>query len=227
MITQDAQGARGAKDARNVQDMQGAQGARDAQGTQGVRDMQGVEAPRDACGMRDAQDAQSLEMPSAVLHIEDVLASEGVFVSTSAGVSMWPLLRNRRDTVVIRPVSPGQRLRRFDVPLYRRGDDYVLHRIIEVQPDRYIIRGDNCLQREYVADDRVIGVLSELFRDGKRVSPDSSAYRAYVHVWHALFPLRACAKRLRACVGRAVRAMRTASAELGKGGSRGGVANDQ
>ena len=39
------------------------------------------------------------------LHIEEVFEKEGVFVSTTAGVSMYPMLRHRRDTIVIRPVT--------------------------------------------------------------------------------------------------------------------------
>lgn len=31
--------------------------------------------------------------------IEGVLARDGVWVSTTAGTSMWPMLRDRRDTV--------------------------------------------------------------------------------------------------------------------------------
>ena len=50
------------------------------------------------------------------LGIEDVLAREGVYVGTTAGVSMWPLLRHRRDTVVVEPCAG--RLRVHDVPLY-------------------------------------------------------------------------------------------------------------
>lgn len=34
--------------------------------------------------------------------IEGVLARDGVWVSTTAGTSMWPMLRDRRDTVVVR-----------------------------------------------------------------------------------------------------------------------------
>ena len=32
--------------------------------------------------------------------IDAVLACDGVWVSTTAGVSMWPMLRDRRDTIV-------------------------------------------------------------------------------------------------------------------------------
>ena len=37
--------------------------------------------------------------------IEGVLARDGVWVSTTAGTSMWPMLRDRRDTVVVRPAE--------------------------------------------------------------------------------------------------------------------------
>ena len=75
--------------------------------------------------------------------IEDVLRIEGVYVSTTVGVSMWPMLRNRRDTIVVRPAAG--RLNRFDVALYRAHGNYVLHRVVRVLPEGYIIIGDNCI----------------------------------------------------------------------------------
>ena len=130
------------------------------------------------------------------LGIEDVLAREGVYVGTTAGVSMWPLLRHRRDTVVVEPCAG--RLRVHDVPLYRRGDAYVLHRIVEVRPDSYVICGDNCVEKER-------GVLAGLYRDDRPVSLDSRAYRAYVRAWCALYPVRRIWKRARAKAARALR----------------------
>ena len=75
-------------------------------------------------------------------HIEDVLAQDGVWVSTTVGISMWPMLRNRRDTIVVRPCK--SQLQKYDVALYRRGDAYVLHRVIGVKESNYRILGDNC-----------------------------------------------------------------------------------
>ena len=37
--------------------------------------------------------------------IEQVLETEGVFVSTTVGTSMYPMLRNRRDTIVVKKNS--------------------------------------------------------------------------------------------------------------------------
>ena len=97
------------------------------------------------------------------LHIEEVLEQKGVYVSTTAGVSMYPLLRHRKDTIVIHSVEG--RLKKYDIPLYKRGEAYVLHRIVKVNPDNYVICGDNCLKREYgITDEQIIGVLSGIVR---------------------------------------------------------------
>lgn len=152
--------------------------------------------------------------------IEQVVQEEGVYVGTTAGVSMWPMLRNRRDTIVITPVST--RLKRFDVPLYRRGNDYVLHRVIRVLPDGYLIRGDNCIKTERdVTDDDIVGVLTSFFRKGHPVNMEGVRYRAYVRGWHALFPLRYVAMRARQGAGRVKRCV-WASVERRRGSSRSG-----
>ena len=55
---------------------------------------------------------------------------------------------------------PLPRLRKYDVTLYKRGDTYVLHRLITVRDDHYLIRGDNTYSLEHVPDTAVIGVLT-------------------------------------------------------------------
>ena len=138
------------------------------------------------------------------LHIEDVLREKGLYVSTTAGVSMYPMLRNRRDTIMIRP--PEGRLKKYDVPLYRRGKAYVLHRIVKVLPDSYVICGDNCLEKEYgIREEQIIGVLVGFCRDGKQVNMEGIPYRLYVRIWVFLYPVRACWKRLRSAAGRVKR----------------------
>ena len=143
-------------------------------------------------------------MQTSPNHIEDVLVREGFFISTTVGVSMWPMLRDRRDTVVIRPVQG--RLKRFDVPLYRRGDAYVLHRVVEVRPDSYVMLGDNCIGKERgITDDQVVGVLDSFYRGGRLVRLDARGYRAYVRAWCAFHPVWRGLKRLRLVVARAAR----------------------
>lgn len=109
--------------------------------------------------------------------IEDVLAERGVYVGPTVGVSMLPLLKNRRDTVVVKKKT--ERLKRLDVALYKRGNDYVLHRVLQPIEGGYIIRGDNCYSDERIAEENVIGVLTEFFRKGKHISCTDEKYLRY------------------------------------------------
>ena len=133
---------------------------------------------------------------SSKRQIEDVLAEEGLFVSTTVGVSMFPMLRNRRDTIIVMPYEG--RLKKYDVPLYKRGSDYILHRIIEVLPDSYVICGDNCIQKEYgITDEQILGVLTGFYRGSKQIDMDSWGYKLYVRVWCKLYPIRKIYGRMR------------------------------
>lgn len=123
-------------------------------------------------------------------NIEKQLSEQGVYVSTTVGWSMFPMLRNRKDRIVVLPVG-DQRLKKYDLPLYRRPDGkYILHRIIGVKEDHYIIRGDNTYCKEHVPDAWILGYVSEFYRNGKHVSSDSKAYRAYVVFWRIIYPFR-------------------------------------
>jgi len=128
--------------------------------------------------------------------IEDVLREEGIFVSTTVGVSMYPMLRNRKDTIIVTPYQG--RLKKYDVPLYKRSSDYILHRIVEVLPDSYVICGDNCEKKEYgITDEQILGVLTGFYRGSKKINMDGLAYKIYVWVWCKSFPLRMVYKKMR------------------------------
>lgn len=121
--------------------------------------------------------------------IEEALRDHGVFVTTTVGVSMEPLFKNRRDTVQIMPVTG--RLSKYDVPLYRRRDEYVLHRIIKVLPDSYVICGDNCIGKEYgITDDDIVGVMVAFDRKGKHYTVGHFGYRLYARLRVAQYPFR-------------------------------------
>lgn len=133
--------------------------------------------------------------------IEEVLMEDGLFVSTTVGMSMYPMLRNRRDTIVIKPYEG--RLRKYDVPLYKRKDAYILHRIVEVLPESYVICGDNCEQKEYdITDAHILGVLVEFYRGDKPINMQALGYKLYVRIWCAIFPIRMCYKKARRLVSR-------------------------
>ena len=120
---------------------------------------------------------------------EEELDRSGSIVFTNKGVSMMPLLRQDRDLIVIEKKGP-QRFQKYDVVLFKRGQQYVLHRILEVREHDYFIAGDNCRTGEYVRDEQILGILTQVVRDGKTITPDDPAYQRYVHLWCDFYPLR-------------------------------------
>ena len=122
---------------------------------------------------------------------EEQLAQTGRLIYTNKGDSMMPLIKQDRDLLVIKPLNG--RLKKYDVPLYRRDSgQYVLHRILKVRKDDYVICGDNRWSKEYgISDRHILGVLTAVVRDGRVVSFESWKYKLYVHLWCDFFPVRA------------------------------------
>ena len=124
---------------------------------------------------------------------EEILKKDGILVYKTKGVSMKPMLHQNRDLVIIR--VPEGRLSRFDVALYRRGKQYVLHRVLQVRERDYLIRGDNTFVMETVPEENVIGVLTEFVRKGRHFSVTDRNYLRYVSFWNAIYPVRAVYSR--------------------------------
>ena len=134
------------------------------------------------------------------LSAEQVLKDKGFFVTTTSGISMRPLFRDRRDRVVIKPTA--DRLKKYDIPLYRRGEKLVLHRVIRVREKDYIIRGDNCIERESVKDEQIVGVLCEFYRKDKHYTVNDFGYRIYSRLWVFISPLLIAFKKARSLLSR-------------------------
>ena len=127
-------------------------------------------------------------MENKTIKIEEVIESKGVYVGPTVGMSMFPMLKNRRDTIVVK--AKTERLKPLDVALYKRGDAYVLHRVLKVMDWGYIIRGDNCYNDEHIKEECVIGVLSEFFQKNKHILCTDKKYIAYAKRRVKSYPIR-------------------------------------
>ncbi len=108
---------------------------------------------------------------------------------TVTGWSMLPMLHNHRDHVTLIP--PVGKLKKKDIILYRRENgQYVLHRIIDLEGDTYILSGDNQAMREPVQQSQIIGVVSGFTHKGKPLTMNNLGYRLYAWIWVELFCLR-------------------------------------
>ena len=136
-------------------------------------------------------------------NFEELLEKDGRLVYRTRGRSMEPMLRQNRDLVIIRP--PSSRLEKYDVALYRRGDRYVLHRVIGTEGGVYLIRGDNTYSVERVPEDAVIGVLTGFQRKGREFDVTDRGYRQYARFWNSVYPLRSAAWHVRFALKKAAR----------------------
>lgn len=122
---------------------------------------------------------------------EEEIARHGKLIYRNVGNSMNPLIRQGRDLLIIEKAP--ERLKKYDVPLYKRDSgQYVLHRVLKVRQDDYVLCGDNQWRRESgITDRHIIGVLTCVIRNGKEVPVTSRRYRIYVHLWCDFFWIRA------------------------------------
>lgn len=128
--------------------------------------------------------------PPKVYTFEEMLNEKGYFVYTNVGWSMYPLLRERRDIVEIRK-KDSERCKKYDVVLYKRNGQYILHRILRVLPEEYVVAGDhNSFLDANITDDDILGVMKRIVKDGKSITMDDPRYRLYTHLWCDCYPLR-------------------------------------
>ena len=86
------------------------------------------------------------------------------------GESMYPFLLNKRDVLTIEPKG-NRKLMVGDIVLFIYVGNYILHRIVRIEDDnRFVMQGDAiCTNQEVTGVDDIIGVLSQVKRDGDTI----------------------------------------------------------
>lgn len=117
------------------------------------------------------------------------LDKNGAIAFVPSGNSMWPILKNKGQSVVV--VKKTGRLGRYDVALYERpGGVYVLHRVMKSEDDGYVICGDSQFSLERVKEDQVFGVMTGFYRGKKYVPCTDEKYKKKVENWYKRVKLR-------------------------------------
>ncbi len=133
--------------------------------------------------------------------IKEQIEAKGSYISTIVGDSMFPMLRDRKDLVLVE--KPKGRLKRYDLPLYQRpSGQYVLHRVLWVHSDYYTICGDNRWQKEKVPNEWIVGVMKGFYRGEKFIPASSFLYKLYVHIWCDFYFIRGGILYLKGLPGR-------------------------
>ena len=123
--------------------------------------------------------------------VAEKLKNEAQVMVITEGTSMQPMLRQHKDIVVIEQIN--RPIIKNDVLLYRvkSKTNLVLHRVLKVKEDHYVIRGDNTYVLEYIPKTDAVGVLKEFYRSGIRYNcAESKKYKAYVTFNRLTYPFR-------------------------------------
>ena len=96
-------------------------------------------------------------------NLEKRIEDEGFLVSNIKGISMLPFLKQNEDNVVITKIDKP--IEKYDIVLYKSKGNYVLHRVISINGDDLIIKGDNTISNENVNIKQVLGILKAKYNN--------------------------------------------------------------
>lgn len=113
---------------------------------------------------------------------EQILKKDGFLIAHFFGNSMKPFFNDKKDLVLIK--NAEIKLKRFNIVLYKRENQFVLHRIISIKEKEYVICGDNCKYFETIPKENVIGYAEGCFKGKKYINFNRNIlYRVYVYLW--------------------------------------------
>lgn len=132
---------------------------------------------------------QIVEMSKIEPAIREIMGVGGVVRLTVTGMSMFPTLVEKRDSVLL--VKPDK-VKKGDIVLYQRQNgDYVLHRIVGKKKDEYSLCGDNQTLIEFpIYREQIFGVVSGIVRKGVTIPVTNAKYRMASFVWVRFIRLR-------------------------------------
>ena len=129
--------------------------------------------------------------------IEQYIKENGEFIAIPVGTSMYPMLRNRRDSVYLVRYD-GQGLEKYDLPVYKRmNGQQVMHRCLGKDENGYIMCGDNQWTLEHgIKDEQIIAVAKGFYRDEKYIPNENKGYQLYYKLWAKNLFIRKCILRV-------------------------------
>ena len=120
---------------------------------------------------------------NTTIDFKNLLLKNGSCAFVPSGDSMWPIIKNRGQSVII--TKKTNRLKKYDVGFYLRDNGaYVLHRVIEVTDSGYVMCGDAQFMREQVNEEQVFGVLTGFYVGEKFVDVNCKKYLRKVKRWY-------------------------------------------
>ena len=124
------------------------------------------------------------------------------------GVSMFPLVRWKRDYVTIVQLSAIPEI--GDIVLYfdrlNGAERYVVHRVWKVQDGKILTWGDNCAAPDgWCAAEDIVGKIVLIERGNRKIIPDPRKGIRWAKFWHQAGKPYRVLERYKEALGRIVR----------------------
>ena len=106
------------------------------------------------------------------------------------GTSMLPFLKDNKDSVLLSPVN--EPVVKNDVVLFFYKGRHVLHRVIKIEGEKYIMQGDGVFaSSEFCHSKDIIGKVTQIQRPSGKIIPVTSfKWRMFSSLWVNLRFLR-------------------------------------
>lgn len=118
------------------------------------------------------------------LWVENEIAEDRAVRFRLKGHSMFPLLRNGKDDVILYPYKKEE-LAPMDVVLFKYHNKHLLHRIIRREGNHLLMQGDGSfVAKEECTIDDVVGKVGTIVRlPDKMISVDSWQWKLPSYLW--------------------------------------------
>ena len=114
--------------------------------------------------------------------IKEQLEKEGFIIKDFKGTSMYPLFNEEEDLVYIKKIEDDIKIN--DIVLFLRDNDdnkYVLHRVIDIKRNHYVVCGDNQKTKEIIFNKQILGKVIGYYKKGKYISLQDKEYKDYLN----------------------------------------------
>ena len=111
--------------------------------------------------------------------IKEVVGSGGEFELYPKGTSMLPLIREKKDSVIL--ISP-ETIKKGDIAFYIRDDGtFTLHRVVKVKNDIFTMCGDNqFVLEDGIRKNQIFAKVKSIKRDGVVFEANDKIYKKYL-----------------------------------------------
>ncbi len=129
--------------------------------------------------------------PGMLSAANEMLSENRDIIIKVRGSSMYPFLRNKKDSVLIVPAK-NKKIKPGDIVfLCTPSQSFILHRVIYRNADGYYVSGDaQKVSSGPFRKEQIVGVVTKIWKGKKQINPRTGICYISALLWIVLLPYR-------------------------------------